>query len=56
MNRHLRTVLRAKGYEVAYESAAGHDFANWGVSAIEGLRVLLGGLASPHESLTRKLR
>lgn len=29
-NRHLRTVLQAKGYDVAYsEYSGGHDFAGW---------------------------
>lgn len=43
-NRHLRTVLRAKGYDVTYEETpGGHDFAGFRRGAVKGLRVLLDG-------------
>lgn len=41
-NRHLRTVLQAKGYEVTYYEAPGaHDFATWRLTAPAGLQELL---------------
>jgi enterochelin esterase-like enzyme len=41
-NRHLRTVLRAKGYRVDYhEAPGGHDFATFRRSVVRGLRTLL---------------
>lgn len=41
-NRHLRTVLRAKGYPVDYhEAPGGHDFATFRRSLVRGLRALL---------------
>ena len=41
-NRHLRTVLRAKGYRVDYhEAPGGHDFATFRRSLVRGLRALL---------------
>jgi enterochelin esterase-like enzyme len=41
-NRHLRTVLRAKGYRVDYhEAPGGHDFATFRRSVVRGLRALL---------------
>lgn len=41
-NRHLRTVLRAKGYDVTYhEAPGGHDFATFRRNAVKGLRALL---------------
>ncbi len=41
-NRHLRTVLRARGYPVTYhEAAGGHDFATFRRSVVKGLRALL---------------
>jgi enterochelin esterase-like enzyme len=41
-NRHLRTVLQAKGYEVTYfEARGGHDFATWKLTAPAGLQALL---------------
>ncbi|MCS7482657.1 alpha/beta hydrolase-fold protein [Umezawaea endophytica] len=40
--RHLRTVLRAKGYRVDYhEAPGGHDFATFRRSTVRGLRALL---------------
>jgi enterochelin esterase family protein len=41
-NRHLRTVLRAKGYDVTYhEAPGGHDFATFRRNVVKGLRALL---------------
>ena len=42
-NRHLRTVLTAKGYDVGYhEAPGGHDFATFRRSTVKGLLHLLG--------------
>jgi enterochelin esterase-like enzyme len=42
-NRHLRTVLRAKGYDVKYqEFNGGHSILNWRGSFANGLLALLG--------------
>ncbi|GLZ31248.1 hypothetical protein Lesp02_34360 [Lentzea sp. NBRC 105346] len=42
-NRHLRTVLQAKGYDVAYhEAPGGHDFATFRRSTLKGLLHFLG--------------
>lgn len=46
-NRHLRTVLIAKGNAVTYhEAPGGHDFATFRRSAVKGLRALLPGPAA----------
>ncbi|MFF7728878.1 enterochelin esterase [Streptomyces sp. NPDC008001] len=43
-NRHLRNVLDARGYEVAYgEFNGGHDYACWRGGLASGLAALLGG-------------
>ena len=41
--RHLRDVLRAKGYEVHYQQfVGGHDGVSWRGLLADGLMVLLG--------------
>ena len=43
VSRHMRDVLRAKGYGVHYaEFSGGHDYSCWEVSLPEGLLALLG--------------
>ncbi len=42
-NRHLRDVLRAKGYDVTYrEVGGGHDYVHWRAMLADGLMTLLG--------------
>ena len=42
-NRHLRDVLRAKGYEVFYqEFQGGHEYMSWRGTFPEGLILLVG--------------
>lgn len=42
-NRHLRDVLRARGYEVTYrELNGGHDYIGWPAGLADGLTSLLG--------------
>jgi enterochelin esterase family protein len=42
-NRHLRDVLRARGYDVRHrEFASGHDYLHWRGSLGDGLAALLG--------------
>jgi len=41
--RHMRDVLRAKGYEVHYqEFAGGHEYLNWRGTLADGLIALIG--------------
>ena len=41
-NRHLRDVLRAKGYDVTYrEVGGGHEFVHWRAMLADGLMALL---------------
>jgi enterochelin esterase-like enzyme len=43
VSRHMRDVLRAKGYEVDYaEFSGGHDYSCWEVALPEGLLALIG--------------
>jgi enterochelin esterase family protein len=44
INRRMRDVLQARGYELTYrEYAGGHDFPCWEHCLPEGLEALLGG-------------
>ncbi|MEK6409942.1 MAG: alpha/beta hydrolase-fold protein [Acidobacteriota bacterium] len=44
VNRHLRDILRAKGYEAGYgECNCGHDFLNWRGMLPDALMAVLGG-------------
>jgi hypothetical protein len=46
-NRHLRDVLRAKGYDVFYHEFIGaHDYASWRETLADGLILLIGTPAS----------
>ena len=53
VNRHMRDVLRAKGYEVDYsECNCGHDYLNWRGMLPEALIALVGG--STNQKIERK--
>lgn len=40
--RHLRTILRAKGYDVSFEDyAGGHDYVVWRGALVDGLMRLV---------------
>ncbi|MNP61073.1 Enterochelin esterase [compost metagenome] len=53
-NRHLRDVLRAKGYAVeAVENPAGHDYLQWRGSLPCGLVSLIGLHRSPEPQACR---
>ncbi len=50
VNRHMRDVLRAKGYVVTYrEYAGGHDFVWWRSGLADGLIALLGATSPAPE-------
>jgi hypothetical protein len=51
-NRHMRNVLRAKGYDVHYvEFSGGHDYISWQGTLADGLQALLTWVASSGESV-----
>ncbi|WP_420994171.1 alpha/beta hydrolase-fold protein [Cupriavidus sp. 30B13] len=52
--RHLRDVLRARGYPVRYaESASGHDYLHWRGSLACGLMALIGTPPAPATEAAR---
>jgi enterochelin esterase family protein len=54
-NRHLRDVLRAKGYEVTYsEFSSNHDFFYWRGTFADGLRALVDAGPKPAGGGPRK--
>lgn len=55
-NRHLRDVLRAKGYDVTYrEVGGGHDWVHWRAMLADGLMTLLGTQISGATDEMRRL-
>ena len=54
-NRHLRDVLRAKGYDVSYREFIGaHDYASWRETLADGLMLLMGSPQTLRNSVCRR--
>lgn len=54
-SRHLRDILRARGYEVFYnEFAGGHDYLSWRGTLADGLQMLIGINKNPPFNLNNK--